>query len=211
MFEYLYDRIRRITPYRIRAGLKNQCWFNPLLQGLLGSSVYSASYYRDIERIEGASTNDVAEWLIANLQPASVLDVGCGPGHFMDALAKRGIKVMGIDYSRAARMAVQGKGLPFRQIDLRSAEPLPRGDFDLIFCTEVAEHLEPKYADVLVNTLTSFSAPIFLTAADNDPLAGPGLLHFNEQPREYWIDLMLQHGFTLDFGPDRSGTQCIPK
>mgnify|MGYP000281858101 CR=1 FL=1 len=31
-----------------------------------------------------------------------VLDVGCGPGHLMHALARRGVKTFGVDISAAA-------------------------------------------------------------------------------------------------------------
>jgi len=198
MLAKLYDCVRRVTPYQTRAFLKQQVWFNPFLQTLIGSTAYSAGYYQDIERLECDSTKDVADWLLANLHPASVLDVGCGPGHFMQAFVERGVKVMGVDYSRAAEDAVRSKNLRFAYVDLRSSKPLPQGDFDLVFCTEVAEHLEARYARAFVAHLTGFRVPIYLTAADKDPEYGAGLYHFNEQPNEYWINLMRQHDFALD-------------
>lgn len=76
----------------------------------------------------------------------SVLDVGCGPGHLLAALANRRQKgiVVGIDFSGEAVKHCTREGLA---ACLGTAEHLPFGDksFDVVTCLETLEHTEdPK-------------------------------------------------------------------
>jgi ubiquinone/menaquinone biosynthesis C-methylase UbiE len=86
---------------------------------------------------------------------AAVLDAGCGPGHLLEALARRGFQVSGMDGSE---QMLQGA-----EVRLRAAQPefpfvlkqgdiehLPFGDarFDLVLSTGVIEYLKGD-ADVL--------------------------------------------------------------
>jgi hypothetical protein len=57
--------------------------------------------------------------------------------------------------------------------------------FDLVWCFEVAEHIHPDYVESLLRTLTNHSESIVMSAAH--PKQG-GIGHFNEQPREYWLE-----------------------
>jgi len=69
-----------------------------------------------------------------------VLDYGCGDGIFALALARAGAEVVGYDISAAAiaqarRFADQAAAAAF------TTEEPPAGGFDLVFCTEVLEHV----------------------------------------------------------------------
>ncbi|MCE5199806.1 class I SAM-dependent methyltransferase [bacterium] len=124
--------------------------------------------------------------------PASVIDVGCGPGIYLAPFINGGAKVLGIDGSPAA-----GKVLPatlFEHVDLRDPWTPPQR-YDLAMCIEVAEHLHEEFADTLMDTLTRCSDRIVFTAAT--PGQG-GYYHWNEQPHEYWIDKFKARGY--DFG-----------
>jgi 2-polyprenyl-6-hydroxyphenyl methylase / 3-demethylubiquinone-9 3-methyltransferase len=76
-----------------------------------------------------------------------VLDVGCGGGLLSEELARLGCHVTGIDPSPAsiveARVHAQASGLNIAY-HVASAENLPFGDgqFDLVLCCDVLEHLE---------------------------------------------------------------------
>ena len=48
----------------------------------------------------------------ANLKPGTVVDVGCGPGHMMAAVAGLGIAVFGVDISDASIRKLAEKGTP---------------------------------------------------------------------------------------------------
>ncbi len=162
---------------------------------IFGSDIYSELYYKQIEQFELASVDAIAEWLKDNLHPTAVIDVGCGPGHLLSALHSRGIRVLGLDYSKASEAAVKSKGLAFGHFDLLQEKALPGSPWDLVVCCEVAEHLEAQHAGVFLDNLTSGGNLIFLTAAEP---GGGGLNHVNEQPNSYWISRLEQRGFLFD-------------
>jgi SAM-dependent methyltransferase len=133
----------------------------------------------------------VLDHLIARYQIKSMLDVGCGLGAMVDLARSKGIDAMGVD------------GDP--QIDhyyvLR--HDYTRGPFlighitdhvDLIWCVEFVEHVEAIYQENYLATFASGHV-LYLTAAY--PGQG-GYHHVNEQPMEYWIDLLTAHGWKLD-------------
>jgi SAM-dependent methyltransferase len=192
---FIYDQMRRRTSPQLRLWLKNQGWFTPLLPLIFGSTIYSESYYDQIERFEAASVSVIAKWINENLKPTSVIDVGCGPGHFLSALRNHEIRVLGIDYSEASQHSVNSKGHPFIRFDLLKEKPLPGSPWDLVVCCEVAEHLDPQYADVFLDNLTSGGNLIFMTAAEP---GGGGLNHVNEQPNSYWIMRLERRGFVFE-------------
>ncbi|PZS29134.1 MAG: SAM-dependent methyltransferase [Pseudonocardiales bacterium] len=64
---------------------------------------------------------DVARWLapvddidetVLDRCTGPVLDVGCGPGRFVHALAERGTAAMGLDIAETAVALTRGRGLP---------------------------------------------------------------------------------------------------
>jgi len=181
----------------LRKKLKSCKAFNPLTKLIFGTGVYSESYYQDVERIEAKSMPVLAEWIIAELKPKTILDIGCGPGHLMASLNALGADCIGVDISDASLRKTSDKGLECHRHDLTDpAAPLPASPFDLAISCEVAEHLEQKHAKTFVKKLTSSAPVIFLTAAEPDGM--PGMHHFNEQPNAYWIDLIEKDGFVFD-------------
>jgi SAM-dependent methyltransferase len=72
-----------------------------------------------------------------------VLEVGCGPGHFLNACAERGAHVTGFDISPGAkRLAKERFGLELTSIDLNALpEPDSEGGFDFVFAFEIIEHV----------------------------------------------------------------------
>jgi SAM-dependent methyltransferase len=197
--EFIYDFLRRHASYKTRKWLRNRSWFAPVTKALFGYSVYCKSYYSDQERMEAASGEVIADWVVKNLNPARVIDVGCGAGVLLQELQKRHVAVLGVDVSEAAGAMAKAKGVPFKHFDLTAeTEPLPGGPYDLAISCEVAEHLEPAFAKPFVRKMTQAAPCVYLTAAEPKPDGDVGLHHFNEQPNEYWIDLMRQEGFELD-------------
>ncbi len=72
--------------------------------------------------------------------PARVLDVGCGNGAFLDAAARAGYEVEGVDISEAAAALCRSRGHRARAVDFLSAsfdEP-----YDMVTMWDVVEHLQ---------------------------------------------------------------------
>lgn len=197
MLNNLYNSMREKTPRKWRKRLKEQSWFNPLTKFIFGTGVYSQNYYEDVERIEAKSVPVIAAWIKEQLSPNSLIDIGCGPGHMMASLQKVGIKVFGLDISDAALDRTKAKGLVCERHDLTDPnQSLSNEKFDLAVSCEVAEHLEKQFAPIFVQKLANAAPVVFLTAAEPQPT--PGLHHFNEQPNQYWIDLMKEAGQEFD-------------
>jgi SAM-dependent methyltransferase len=80
-----------------------------------------------------------------DLAGALVLDVGCGPGYFSDALRAAGGRVVCVDVD-AGEMSARG-GLPDAAV-LGSALQLPMrtGSVDLCFSSNVLEHVPDPFA-----------------------------------------------------------------
>jgi SAM-dependent methyltransferase len=74
-------------------------------------------------------------------QHSPVLDVGCGGGSFLAALGRRGVRVVGLDFSpRAARVAWRENGVPAVCATLENT-PFPPGSFGAITLFHVLEHV----------------------------------------------------------------------
>ena len=85
---------------------------------------------------------------------ASVLDLGCGRGEFLEAARDAGLAARGIDQSAECVALCRAKGLQAEQADLISyLNSLPDGSLGGAFCSHVVEHLTPAQLPNLVNLL----------------------------------------------------------
>ncbi|MEM7202244.1 MAG: glycosyltransferase family 2 protein [Planctomycetota bacterium] len=117
-------------------------------------------------------------------QPQSVLDLGCGLGVYLLYAHFCGVKtVVGVD-GFPGEASLVGPGA-FRQHNL--AEPLRLGHrFDLVMCLEVAEHLPPDAAQVLLETIAAHANDAILFSAADVGQAGNG--HINCRPISDWLE-----------------------
>jgi SAM-dependent methyltransferase len=157
------------------------------------SIIYDAHFYHSAVRYEKRSSLSFAKIVQTYLKPKSVVDVGCGCGIYLKAFSLVGVKeLLGIDGSEHA---IKESFVPGKIIlhDLRTPLRIKK-KFDLCLCMEVAEHIEFKYAELLVDNLIKLSDKLLFTAA----LPGQGgRNHINEQPHSFWIKLFGQRGFYL--------------
>lgn len=122
--------------------------------------------------------------VVLSLVPCrSLLDVGCGVGPWVASALAQGITdALGIDGDWVSPSLLSIPKEFFQSHDL--AKPFDLGrKFDLVVCMEVAEHLNPPSADVLVDNLVRHGDVILFSAAI--PGQG-GTNHVNEQWPDYW-------------------------
>jgi 2-polyprenyl-6-hydroxyphenyl methylase/3-demethylubiquinone-9 3-methyltransferase len=99
----------------------------------------------------------------ATLKDARVLDVGCGGGLLCEALVQAGAKVTGIDLAQGMievaklHAAEQSLAIDYELIDAESLAARAAGQFDVVTCMEMLEHV-PEPA-VTVATLASLVRP----------------------------------------------------
>jgi SAM-dependent methyltransferase len=134
----------------------------------------------------------VVPLLIDMINPRSVVDVGCGPGSWLEAFMERGIDdVLGVEGAWLDTSVLRIPSDNLKIHDVTRPLKLDR-QFDLALSLEVGEHLPEVAAGQLVATLTSLAPVVVFSAAA--PLQG-GTHHVNERWPGYWAELFSAHGF----------------
>ena len=127
----------------------------------------------------------------------SVLDIGSANGFVIDALLTQGKDVRGIELSTDV--------LPYLSDDSKArtiigdATRMGRiGEFDLVTCIEVAEHIPPERSEALMDFIVSNTNRwLYFTAAT--PFQG-GVGHINCRPHFFWLNGFRKRGMELDYG-----------
>ncbi len=167
---------------------------------------YGAFYYRHdcgipYERNEHwlKFFGEIADGIVRNLHPSSVLDAGCAMGFLVEALAQRGVDVHGVDVSEYAISKVH-ESVRDRCAVGSLAEPI-EGRFDLIVSIEVLEHIPPTETDQVIANLCAATDRILLSTT---PVDYGEATHLNVQPPETWAALLAREGFLRDVDHDFS-------
>jgi SAM-dependent methyltransferase len=127
------------------------------------------------------------------LGPASVLDVGCAGGAWLQAWMTSGVRdVRGVDGDYVNRSQLLIPEELFQAADLAQPLDLTRR-FDLVQSLEVAEHIVPAASATFIESLTRHAERFVLFSAA--PPGQGGEYHINERPYEYWRGLFATHGF----------------
>jgi len=141
--------------------------------------------YTEIEKEEGPFADRLAEWIKSNLNPKTVLDMGCGPGTYVNALRKHGVKATGIDIDPR----VKNKEW-LKQEDM--FDTVSTGQ--VVLCLEVAEHISGDKSDevakVVANAVVKGGTLIWSAA---HPGQG-GVGHINCQEKNYWEQKLQAYG-----------------
>lgn len=153
---------------------------------------YGSDYFELIERQSEQSARAVVPLLQELLAPASVIDVGCGTGTWLEQFQANGAEdVLGIDGEWVDHSALRIPPERFQITDLANPPRMERR-FDLVVSLEVAEHLPPSSAERFVEFLTGLGPVIAFSAAI--PGQG-GTGHVNEQWPRYWAERFAAHGY----------------
>jgi malonyl-CoA O-methyltransferase len=122
-------------------------WFiknkTPLLSPLEGYNHWASTYATESNPIKNLSNKLVEQWL-HDVTGKSILDVGCGTGHFCRYVEKNNAaRIIGVDLSpamlsQAKKNCISGE---FYCADITTM-PFEHSSFDLIICALVIGHIE---------------------------------------------------------------------
>jgi SAM-dependent methyltransferase len=80
--------------------------------------------------------------LLAEARPGErVLDLGCGAGRFLAVLRDAGADPVGVELAEAAAQRARAHGADVRLVEADGSLPLGHGEIDLVWCSEVLEHI----------------------------------------------------------------------
>ena len=79
--------------------------------------------------------------MVPDGQALDVLYVGCGTGRNAEAIASKGHRLLGVDISPIAIERFRARGFDGEVCDLNQGLPFAPSRFNLVFASEVIEHL----------------------------------------------------------------------
>lgn len=201
-FPAAYERARRMAALPRGAA----AWYAHRLRA--GSGEADEAYGSDFwEYHDTGDWDGFARVLLRHAPARSVVDVGCGDGKLLAAVARvaPSTRVLGIDGSPAALRAARGRGVETRALDLasvsrRRVDGIARElrDVDVSVSLETVEHFPPWHSGKLLRLVTCAPAVVFSAA---QPGQG-GTLHVNERPVEHWVRRFRRLGYDLSPGND---------
>lgn len=156
------------------------------------AGTYLQDFYNIIRSGCVASAEVVVPVVYDLVKPETVLDIGCGEGHWANKFKNLGCKVTGVDGEYVASSPL-GEDFVALDIDIiGSLSYLPKAD--LVVCLEVAEHLPASRAESFVAELSALAPTILFSAA----IPGqPGAGHIWCKWPTYWAVLFSKHGFYI--------------
>ncbi len=168
------------------------------------TSLYDAYYYatgcgQPYERNESwlRFFASIADRIVSDIGPTTVLDAGCAMGFLVEALRHRGVQAFGVDISEYAIANVHPSIRPFCWVG-SLLEPLPQ-QYDLIITIEVFEHIPKTEVELAIENLCTHTDDILFSST---PFDYKEATHCNVQPPEYWAERFAQHGFYRDIDFD---------
>lgn len=130
----------------------------------------------------------VWDYVITRFGIESVLDLGSGVGNASFYFHSKGLKIIAVD---GLQKNIEKSLYPAIQHDL-TLGPV-RSRVDLVHCQEVVEHIEEKFLDNLLKSLTAGRIVLMTHAV---PGQG-GYHHVNEQPAEYWVKNLARYNCSI--------------
>ncbi|WP_037368253.1 methyltransferase domain-containing protein [Selenomonas ruminantium] len=139
----------------------------------------------------------IADRIVEDLHPKTVLDAGCAMGYLVAALRDRGVEAWGIDISNYAIGSVREDIKPYCMVGSLT-EKLPPSmpdKYDLVITIEVIEHMYEEDGKRAIENLCSLTDKIIFSSSANDYTE---YTHYNVQQREYWTRLFAENNFLDD-------------
>jgi hypothetical protein len=137
----------------------------------------------------------------------SVLELGARGGWFSERFWARRLDLIAVEGTVVGHRQIVERGVPSTRVvrhDLRRPLDLGR-TFDVVVCTEVAEHIEAPFSSQLVETIVRHGSACWFSFAR----PGENEAHYhhpNEQPEIFWRSLFAFLGWEMTSLPNEVAT-----
>jgi glycosyltransferase involved in cell wall biosynthesis len=131
----------------------------------------------------------LAQYIKQELDPKSVLDIGCGPGIYVDSLRDLGVEAVGIDVDDR----VHGKP----HLTYQSLFDLTTQQAQVVICMEVAEHIAKEKENLVVERVVGAVEHTLIWTAAAPGQGGIG--HINCKDKQIWADKLSEAGLVRNF------------
>ncbi len=168
----------------------SRSWEHSLVGHRPNETSFDATQRGDDVLVDAAPFRFLAE----TLRPVSVLDVGCGAGAYVALFRRLGAsRVLGVADTAASATVLDGEICQVHDL----TQPLTLGEiYDLVICTEVAEHLPPERAAELLDSIARHAGRTIVFSAAEPGQPGNG--HINCQPISHWLAQWAARGWHPD-------------
>lgn len=141
----------------------------------------------------------IADRIVSDIGPRTVLDVGCAWGLLVEALRARGVEAYGTDVSSYAISKVAPEVAAYCRVS-SIAEPMDRR-YDLIVCMEVVEHVAAAECDRGLQNLAHATDDLLFSSS---PFDYREPTHVNVRPPAEWAEALARLGLFRDVDFDAS-------
>lgn len=188
-FDYELVTCRNLWRF-VQCDVCDHVWLNPRPSISALARIYPPQYYayNYEEQINSIARHgkEVLDWLkmrsilrLLNDTPKSYLDVGCGNGRFLKAMAKSGVprsRLFGLELNHNVVQRLAGEGFQVFCKRVEECDDIPAEGVDLVTMFHVIEHVEDPAA--VVKKITSWLRPGGVLALETPNLDSLDARHF---------------------------------
>lgn len=160
-------------------------------------------YFNNRMNVEVKHFEMMRQWL-DHFKPKSVLEHGCGMGHYLYAakVLQPDLHIEGYDKSGwAVENSPYRKQIILWKYDM--TDMFEFKDFDLVLVLDVLEHLTfEQLGDALDNIYRSGNRFLFSIPYDTDPNIHLDETHIIKESKAWWISKLMNHGFKVTDVPE---------
>jgi SAM-dependent methyltransferase len=195
-FNHYYNKsglkkLNKILGYEnLKENIKNKFFFEKKL------SFYDKYWKQNKKKISTWSYGiNIVDDLMSNYDFKTVLDAGCGSGDVVRYLTSKGYDARGIELSKTVLEDFASDLLKKGIVQQGSLTQLPFRDneFDVVFSSEVLEHINEEDIPQVVAELCRVSKEIIFLTISLRPSSNFNKYHVNLKPRLWWENQFLKY------------------
>lgn len=165
------------------------------------ANAYNKYYKTEPQRYESSYGLKFVDDICRIYKFKTVLDAGCGAGIVVREFRKRGYQVRGIELSdwvvENNCLDLYEKGLV--QVGALGKLPYKNNSFDLVFSSDVLEHIPERSIPFVISELIRVSKHDLFLSINLRPSSENNAYHITLKSREWWTQKFVEAGAKVNF------------